>query len=220
MNRLLAKAGLLILVAAAYVAAPFVSAWSIREAVRNGDSAYLERAVDWPSIRVTLAPSIKQLALDLPPGAAEAEAVEKLTVWQRVKAYFGAGAINTAIESYVTPEGFSQLFQIRKAYREYVSGLPDESTMPVLERIKRAWARVKRAEFTSATTFEVDTTDKLDETRLYLAKFELSGFGWVLKELRIRTLTAADSMAVKFADIAPKPTTVWDGLRAGGRGDR
>lgn len=206
MSRLLAKAGLLMLLAAAYIGAPFVTAWSIREAVRNGDSAYLERAIDWPSIRVTLGPSIKQLALDLPPGAAEAQASENLTVWQRVKAYFGGGAINTAVESYVTPEGFTQLFQIRKAYRDYISGLPDESTMPVLERVKRAWARVKRAEFTSMTTFEVDSTDRLDETRLYLAKFELGGLGWVLKELRVKTLTAADSMAVKFAaDIAPSP---------------
>ncbi|MGQ0457692.1 MAG: DUF2939 domain-containing protein [Hyphomicrobium sp.] len=219
MSRLLAKAGLLILLAAAYIGAPFVTAWSIREAVRNGDSAYLERAVDWPSIRVTLAPSIQQLALDLPPGAAEAQATENLSVWQRVKAYFGGGAINTAIDSYVTPEGFTQLYKMRKAYRDYVSGQPDESTMPVFERIKRAWARVKRAEFTSATTFEVDTTDRLDETRLYLAKFEISGFGWILKELRVRTLTAADAQVAKFANFAAS-TSVWDKLRASERGDR
>lgn len=200
MLRLLAKAGLLALIAAAYIAAPFVSAWWIREAVRNGDSAYLTRAVDWPSVRVTLGPSLKQMALDLPPGAAEAEATENLTVWQRIKAYFGGGAINTAIDNYVTPEGFTQLFKIRKAYRDYISGLPDESTQPAFDRMKRAWSRVKRAEFTSMTTFEVDTTDKLDETRLYLAKFEISGFGWMLKELRVRSLTAADALPQRFVD--------------------
>lgn len=199
MSRFAIHIYVLTLCAIAYIAAPFATAWSIREAVRTGDSAYLERAIDWPTVRVTLAPSIKQLALDLPPGEAETVATENLTVWQRVKAYFGGGAINTAIDNYVTPEGFTQLFKMRKAYRDYVSGVPDESTMPVLERMQRAWARVKRAEFTSFTTFEVDTTDKLDETRLYLAKFEVRGFGWVLKELRVRTLTAAEATIQKFA---------------------
>lgn len=197
--RLLLKAGFVAVLAAAYIAWPFASAWSIREAVRNGDAAYLERAIDWPSVRITLAPSIKQLALDLPPGAAEAEATANLTTWQRIKAYFGGGAINTAVDSYVTPEGFTQLFKIRQAYRDYVSGAPDESKMPTLERMKKAWARVKRAQFKTLTTFEVDMIDKLDETRLYLAKLEFTGFGWMLKELRVRQLTAADAAAVKFA---------------------
>ena len=202
MSRFLCTLGIIAICTVTYIAAPFATAWSIREAVRTGDSVYLERAIDWPTVRVTLAPSIKQLALDLPPGAAEAVATENLTVWQRVKAYFGGGAINTAIDSYVTPEGFTQMFKMRKAYRDYVSGAPDESTMPVLERMRRAWARVKRAEFTSITTFEVDTTDKLDESRLYLAKFEVRGFGWVLKELRVRTLTAAETAIQKFAGTA------------------
>lgn len=199
MLRSLLKLSPPVLLVAAYIAWPFATAWSIREAVRTGDAVYLESAIDWPSIRVTLGPSVKQLALDLPPGAAEAEATANLTTWQRIKAYFGGSAINTAIESYVTPEGFTQLFKMRQAYRDYISGAPDESKMPTLERMKKAWARVKRAEFRTLTTFEVDMTDKLDETRLYLAKLEFTGLGWILKELRVKSLTAADASPVKFA---------------------
>ncbi|MBS0250946.1 MAG: DUF2939 domain-containing protein, partial [Proteobacteria bacterium] len=50
--------------AVTYVGSPFVTAWSIREAVRNGDSDYLAAAIEWPSVRETLKPAIAQIALN------------------------------------------------------------------------------------------------------------------------------------------------------------
>ena len=201
MKRLLLKVLLLTLLATAYIGSPFVTAWSIREAVRNGNAAYLETAIDWPSVRETLKPTLTRAALDLPDPAQGSVAEPGL--WQRFKAYIGQGAVNTAIDGYITPEGLPKLFALRKAYRTYVSGDP-EATMPMLERMQRAWARVKRAEFTTFTTFEVDVADKFDETRVYVGKLELTGLGWILKELRIKILTTAQDSVLQFAETGPR----------------
>jgi Protein of unknown function (DUF2939) len=206
MKRLLFKATLLMLAIAAYIAAPFATAWSIREAVRNGDAAYLENKIDWPAVRVTLAPTIGKLILDAPDP--EQVPVTNPGLWQRFKVYMGQGAVNRAVESYVTPEGLTKLFNYRKLYRDYVSGQPDESKLSVTDRMKRMWARVKRAEFTSLTTFEIDMADKHDPDRVYLAKLALEGINWKVKELRIRTLTTANNAPAKFMDTPSAPAAV------------
>ncbi len=189
MKHLLLKVFFLFAVILAYVASPFVTAWSIREAARNGDAAYLQQVIDWPNVRETLKPTLSRLALNLP--LEEAATAPKPGLWQRLKAYWGQGAVDRAIDSYITPEGLPLLFSMRKTYRDY-TGLEDEAkTLPITERVRRAWARVKRAEFTSFTTFEMDMADKHDENRIYLGKLELTGFAWKLKELRIKMLTTA-----------------------------
>lgn len=205
MKSLLMKAALVLAAFAIYVSAPFVTAWSIREAVRNGNSAYLARAIDWDSVRTTLKPTLSRIALDLPDPALAA--FQKPTLWQRFKAYWGQGAVSTAVDSYLTPEGLPQLFQMRKAYRTYISGFDEDANRPpLLERIKRTWTRVKRAEFTSLTTFEVDMLDKHDDTRLYLGKLELTTTGWKLTELRIKMLTTASDtpLEAEEPEVTPK----------------
>jgi len=204
MKNLLMKAALLMVAFIAYVSAPFVTAWSIREAVRNGNSAYLARAIEWDSVRTTLKPTLSRIALDLPDPTLAA--FNKPTLWQRFKAYWGQGAVDSAVDSYLTPEGLTQLFQIRKAYRTYVSGFDEDANKPpLLERIKRTWARVKRAEFTSLATFEVDMLDKYDDTRMFLGKLELTSTGWKLTELRIKMLTTASETPVESVEPAATP---------------
>lgn len=210
MKGLLFKAALALTLIAGYIASPFVTAWSIREAVRNGNSAYLEHRIDWPSVRATLTPTISRIALDLPDP--EKPSLTEPGLWQRFKTYWGASAVNRAVESYVTPEGLPQLFAVRKAYRDYVAGEPEDNKLAVTERVKRAWARVKRAEFTSLTTFEVDMVDKHDPSRVYLGKLAIDGFGWKLKELRVKILTTAENAAIRFAGTPPgrMGQGVWD----------
>lgn len=216
MKALLFKAMFIAVLMAAYIGSPFYTAWSIREAVRNGDSAYLEKQIDWPGVRASLAPTISRIALDLPdPDAAPQQ---KPGMWQRLKAYWGQGAVNRAVDSYITPEGLPQLFAVRKAYRDYVAGQPDDAKVPVLDRVKRAWSRVKRAEFTSLTTFEIDMADKHDPDRLYLGKLAIDGFGWKLKELRVKILTTAENAVVKFAGTeAAAASGFWDKAKAAAR---
>lgn len=201
MKRLLLRFALLSFLIIGYISSPFVTAWQIREAVRNGDATYLQTAIDWPSVRETLKPALSRLALNMPLD--DTQPAPKPGLWQRMKAYWGQGAVNRAIDSYVTPEGLPQLFALRKGYRD-VTGAEDEAKkLPITERVKRAWSRVKRAEFTSFTTFEMDMADKQDENRLYLGKLELTGLGWKLKELRIKMLTTADGSSVHDSAIEP-----------------
>jgi hypothetical protein len=201
MKRLLFKIGLLMLVLGAYIASPFVTAWSIREAARNGNATYLERAIDWPSVRETLKPTLSRIALNLPDP--ESQPVTAPGLWQRFKAYVGRGALETAIDSYITPEGLPQLFALRKAYRDNIAREPDEAQIyTIAERVQRAWARVKRAEFTSLTTFEMDMADRHEPNRVYLGKLELTGLGWKLKELRIKYLETAEERIVRLAQTA------------------
>jgi hypothetical protein len=203
MKRLLFKAAIVFLAIAAYIGAPFATAWSIREAVRNGDSVYLERAIDWPGIRETLKPTLARLAFDMPDP--ESQPNVKASLWQRFKVYWGEGAMNRAIDGYITPAGLPQLFSLRKAYRDYTGAEDEAKTLPVTERMKRFWSRMKRAEFTSLTTFEVDMADKQDPNRIYLGKLELTGTGWILRELRIKYLTTANVLPLQFMSM-PRAT--------------
>jgi hypothetical protein len=200
MKSLSVAVALFILAAVVYVGAPFVTAWNIREAVRNGNSAYLTTAIEWPSVRETLKPSIARIALDLPtPDQTTASASPSL--WQRMKAYWGQGAVNRLVDSYVTPEGLPQLFTMHKAYRDYVTGEDGTQKLPIIERISRAWSRVKRAEFTGFATFEIDMADKNDPTRVYLGKLQLTRTGWKLTELRLKFLTPAKGTIQNLAGV-------------------
>jgi hypothetical protein len=192
--------GVVLIGATIYVGSPFVTAWGIREAVRNGNSDYLASAVEWGSVRETLKPTIARIALNLPDP--EQNPAASKGFWARFKAYWGQGAVNSLVDKYVTPEGLPQLFTLRKTYRDYVASDADEAgKLPIVERIERAWARVKRAEFTSLTSFEIDMEDKHDPTRLYLGKLELGPVGWKLTELRVKFLTTAKNAIQKFTDL-------------------
>jgi hypothetical protein len=182
-----------------YVAAPFATAWNIREAVRNGNSDYLSAAIEWPSVRETLKPSIARIALNLPDPeqATNADA----GFWQRFKAYWGQGTVDRMVDTYVTPEGLPQLFKLRQAYRNYVANDENAKTTTLLKRISRAWSRVKRAEFTGPATFEIDMADKNDPTRIYLGKLQLTRIGWKLTELRIKFLTTARNAIQNLAEV-------------------
>lgn len=201
---LLALLGLVL--AGGYIAMPFHTAWSIREAARTGDTAYLSAKIDWTGIKETLKPAIARMALNLPaemdPGAtpeAGADPARKPSLWQRFKAYAGQGVVNRVVDKYVTPEGLPQLFTLKKSYnsvrdtvRETVTGTHAEPVdLPFRERFKRFWARVERAEFKSLTRFEIDVRDKLMPERRFDGVLELRGLEWKLTELRVRESSSA-----------------------------
>lgn len=199
MKSLFIKVALGVIVVTLYIASPFVSAWFIREAVRNGNSDYLAYAIEWPSVRETLKPSIARIALNLPDP--EQNPAASSGFWQRLKTTVGQSAVDRIVDTYVTPEGLPQLFTLGKTYRNYTSSDAGKSkTTPLLERIERTWARVKRAEFTGFTTFEIDMGDKHDPARIYLGKLKLTPVGWKLAEFRIKFLTTAKNTIEKTPD--------------------
>ncbi len=200
MKSLFVVLGLALVTVTIYAGSPFVTAWGIREAVRNGNSDYLASAIEWGSVRETLKPSIAQVALNLPDPDQDPTASKSF--WARFKAYWGQGAVDSLVDKYVTPEGLPKLFTLRKSYRTFVANDADEaSKLSIVERIERAWARVKRAEFTSLTSFEIDMEDKYDPSRLYLGKLELRPTGWMLTALRVKFLATAKNAIQKFTSI-------------------
>lgn len=188
---LLSLAALLTGAAGAYVAYPLYTAWAIREAVRNGDVAYLDRKIEWASVRETLRASMHQVAFDMPDPDAGPNL--KPALWKRIKAYVGGGAVNRFIDSYVTPEGLPKLFEYRKLYRQTISNEPDEKSLPLMTRMSNFWKRLKRAEFRSLTEFEVELADKHEPTRHHVGLLELEGFEWRLTELRMKEVASDDA---------------------------
>ena len=172
------------LLAMSYVASPFVAAWSIREALRTGDSAYLAETIEWPTVRETLRGSLMAFATGPVPVANAA--AEQPSLWQRIKAGIGRRAVDGMVDAYVTPEGLPQLFNVRQFYRENVSGqAAADAALPWHERAHLFWSRVKRAEFHSPTTFEIEIADRNDATRHYVGLLKLRGMTWKLAELRV-----------------------------------
>lgn len=199
-----------------YAAAPFVTAWSIREAIRTGDARYLEEKVDWPSVKQSLKASMADYALgpttpNDPLAEAAASAQPQPGLWQRLKHSYGRRMLASMIDTMVTPAGLSRLFSYRQCYNEKVRGLPDErETYTLFERVQRSWQRVVRAEFLGPSRFAMEMRDRVVENRVYAGILELQGFEWRLVHLEVKR----DPAIVAAADNAPAPSAgLWSKLR-------
>lgn len=181
--------------AAAYVAYPVLTVWTIREAVRTGSTSTIEAKLEWPTVRETLRQSLTEYAIGPIPVAAPGEALPKLGLWQRIKTGLSRRAVDNLVARYVTPEGLPQLFGARQFYRESISGEQARlDAMPWHERAANFWSRIKRAEFHSPTEFEIEMADRNDPTRHYVGLLKLRGFEWKLAELRVRKAPTVASL--------------------------
>jgi hypothetical protein len=186
-----------ILLAAAYIASPFVTAWTIREAIRTGNSEYLAAKLEWPTVRETLRASLTEYAIGPATAATQNANAAKPGLWQQIKNGLSRRAVDNIVESYVTPEGLPQLFGMRQFYRENVSGEAAAlAALPWHERVRSFWSRIKRAEFHSLTEFEIEMADRNNPSRHYIGLLKLRGLQWKLTELRLRTVHEA---ALPFA---------------------
>lgn len=176
------------LVAGAYIAVPMWTAWTIREAIKSNDSAYLEQKIEWASVRATLKDSLSRFAFNA--SGEMAELAGKPSLWQRIKSYAGKGAVDQFVDTTITPAGMNGLFAMRKAYTASVGGGPAVKP-PLWERIRRVWSRVTRAEFAGFDRFEMDMIDKTAPERTINCVLELRGYEWKMTELRVKTTDAA-----------------------------
>jgi Protein of unknown function (DUF2939) len=173
----------LLLLATGYIVYPFATAWNIREAIHTGNAGYLEKKIEWNSIRDSLRRSLTRIAL---PETA-ADSLERTSaqpgLWTRIKTRIGQQAVDRMVANYVTPTGLTQLFEYRQIYRRHMAS--DEKPA-LIERISRFWKRVKRAEFKTPTAFEVEVADKHNKSRHYVGLLQLRGFEWKLTNLEVR----------------------------------
>ena len=179
--------------ALAYAAWPIYSALEIREAVIAGDTATLNRKVEWEALRASLKASITPETIarlranpDAPPP----------TLWQRIKAAVAPSMAESVIERYVTPEHLPVLLGYRRVYRGTVRpalGLKEPPSAlagtwldgTALDRFASFWVRVRRAVFMSPTRFVLEVEDKYRPGRQFVGTLELKGYDWKLTGLSV-----------------------------------
>ncbi len=196
MRRRLFCLAALLLIVGGYIASPFISMWTLREAIRRADTATIEARIEWPSVRESLKASLSKHA-NLQPLVTAANSDVTPSMWQRVKGVFGATMLDRFIETYVTPEGLPKLFDYRQIWRrEQAAGDARESANATpLDRFQRFWHRIKRAEFQSLTRVEIEMEDRNIADRRYISVMQLRGLGWRLTELRVVSAEAANALA-------------------------
>jgi len=181
------------LIGVAYVAWPLATALQIREAMLAGDTATLERKIEWASVRSSLKESLSaeaQARLEKDPNTPPP------SLWQRIKATVAPKLADSAVDRYVTPEHLPAFFGYRETYRNTLRpalGLKEPPTLLAdtalagtpIDRVASFYARVRRAVFYSLTRFEVEIVDRYQPERRYVSTFELKGFEWKLTALAV-----------------------------------
>ena len=98
----------------AYLVWPVHAALEIREAMAAGDTATLNRKVDWPALRTSLKSSITPETL---ARLSQEPDAPKPSMWQRIKAAVAPSMADSVIDRYVTPENLPVLLGYRRIYR-------------------------------------------------------------------------------------------------------
>jgi hypothetical protein len=193
--RRLAKVLILVLLplAVAYAAWPIYSALEIREAVVAGDTATLNRKVEWEALRASLKASITPETISRLMADPDAP---RPTLWQRIKAAVAPSMAESVIERYVTPEHLPVLLGYRRVYRGSVRpalGLKEPPSAldgtwlggTAFDRFASFWVRVRRAVFMSPTHFVLEVEDKYRPGRNLVGTLELKGYDWKLTSLSV-----------------------------------
>lgn len=175
----------------AYAASPFLTAFMINEAIKAGDSQYLEHKIEWPAVRQSLRESLTPMTVAVAEQGATASA--KPGLWARIKASMGRSAVNQFVDRYVTPEGLPKIFNYGTTYRQLRGDTDPPLTLATLpERVRKAWERTKRAEFLSPTLIEIEMQSKVTPNRHYVSRLELQSFEWRLVSLRVKLISQTD----------------------------
>ena len=199
-----------IIAAAAYIVWPLHTAWSIREAVKSGDSMYLDAHFDWRPVKDTLKASMSDMVLG-PITASLDGKPQRASLWQRLKRYYGRSMVDTLIDRYANAEGLPTLFSYGRNVRTNVLWREDpDAGLSLPARVANAWSRIDRAEFITPTRFEIDMRDKYELDRVYAGVLHLRGWRWVVTELRVlqrapnrETGDGTENHALRLSATAP-----------------
>ncbi len=177
-----------------YAASPFATAWVLRESIKDGNAATVDRLIEWDSVRITLRKSMINLALDRPMMTSLTDETplmsrSELGLWQRFKGYMGTNAVDGLIDRYANAQGLPKLFTYGQAYRRIVKGEvePEKTLANLPERFWKFWSRIRHVEFLTPTVFEIEMEDKTDSTRRFTGVFEFQDWRWKLTELYVHT---------------------------------
>ena len=201
---------LMAVLAGSYALWPLITAYQLRQAVKSGDVATLERKVHWAPVRASLKSSLAELSQNQATTqvTAQDEAIGRApapSLWSRIKATAAPMLVDRFVESYVNPEGINQLRKMGSGWRTVITtlsggsaaavagatqsseagaGAPDEQ-LPALTRFVNFYNRIVRAKFHSLSEVEFEIADKTNPLRRYISQFELSGMEWKLASVRV-----------------------------------
>jgi len=199
------RAALWLLPFALYAASPFVTAWTLKEAITGGNVAVIDALVEWGSVRVTLRKSLTSAAFDRPmefrlaptssvaagpvgPGPVAPGPVAS-GWWERFKTYVGTAAVDRLVDRYANAEGLPTLVAYGQAYKRYVASVEDTprtlATLP--RRVSAFWSRLLHVEFVTPIAFEIEMADKFDPMRRFTGLFEFRELRWKLTELYVHS---------------------------------
>lgn len=190
-----------------YALWPVFSAFQIKQAVKAGDVATLERKVMWAPVRASLKASIA--TLEPAPNAALATTRTSFSIWSSIKATAAPMLADSFIDRYVTPEGISQIQQARRGGWRALFGMnapvpdspakgivtnalqsgdspsPTEGEPNAIVKFAAFYQRLVRAKFHSLSHVEFEVADKGTPGRSYISQFELANFNWKLASVRV-----------------------------------
>ena len=163
---------------------PFGAAYLLNRAIRNGDAATMNALVVWPEVKDSLRRSILQRldekALVRPDNPGWLEEA-KYSITDAV----GPLLVDYMLDQRVSPEGFTAYMgpHSTKAEAARAAGL-DPDAMPSANVLKR----IRRANFTDLTHFQIEIVDRWDDGKVFLATLELQGFMWRLSNVEMLSL--------------------------------
>src|SRR3978361_712099 len=96
--------GILLSLAVAYVAYPYVTLYRLGSAIKGADAATLESLVNWPAVREGIKEDVCDLVIDLPAQQPEARGQKTVGGLPPFGSSFMRGIASSAIDQAVTPQ--------------------------------------------------------------------------------------------------------------------
>jgi len=175
----------LLLLAACYAAWPLLSLLQIKHAAETGDTATLERAIDWPAVKESLTATLVA-QMTAAPSQPETGAMGYLRrMGRKLNAMVAPGMIRGAVSRYATPAGVVELAEQRRVWsRRLGDPLPET----FVDKMKDLLSRTRRISFVSLTRVEAEIEARGNPGQRIVAVVGLRGWRWMLSEVRVRTV--------------------------------
>ena len=160
----------IVLLCAAVMAWPLLSALELRLALRSGDPARIEPCVDWPALRSNLKSTIRGNAV----GSASGN-----WFWRKLRERAVPALADRAIDSAVTPARLAWFLRRRMQVQAEAPKPAEDADGDEIDAMT-APRRLRYAFFDAPTRFRLEITDPQRSDRRLVALLDLQGWRWRL----------------------------------------
>lgn len=169
-----------------YTLSPFATAVVLSGAIKNNNVALMDAIVDWQgvkeSLRVSILRRLDEKALARPDKPGMMERV-KYTLTDTIGPYM----VDYTLDQRVSPAGFALYMGPHSPQAEKVRAAGfDPDSLPSANTFKR----IRHANFTDFTHFQIEIVDRWDPDKVFLAELELRGVIWQLARVDMLAMGA------------------------------